>query len=193
MSGSLVNTFRYKGWMLGVNLAYSLGAKCRLFRVYANSFSNGTGGIEDIRPEANMNKVLINRWQKPGDELYTDIPSIMGSSSPGYSNYSRHYTSGSSYDGAKIADTSWDMYDYGHHRVVSANYLKCQNLSLTYEFRTTQLEKIGLQRLAITASGSNLFTLCSKKLDGQTPTQGGFSEVQLSDRPTYTLGLNVSF
>ena len=55
------------------------------------------------------------------------------------------------------------------------------------------LEKLSMSRLELTLSGSNLFTICSKKLRGQTPTQGGFSEVQLSDRPTYSLTLNVSF
>ena len=76
---------------------------------------------------------------------------------------------------------------------VSANYLKCSSLSFTYEFGKDLLSKIGFSRLSLSLSGTNLFTLCSKKLKGQTPTQGGFSEIQLSDRPTYSFGLSVSF
>ena len=34
--------------------------------------------------------------------------------------------------------------------------------------------------------------ICSK-LKGQTPTQGGFSTIQLSERPTFSFGLYVSF
>jgi hypothetical protein len=30
-------------------------------------------------------------------------------------------------------------------------------------------------------------------LKGQTPTQGGFSTIQLSERPTFSFGLYVSF
>ena len=85
------------------------------------------------------------------------------------------------------------MYDYSDIRVVSANYLKCNSLTFTYEFGKNILDKLRMSRLAITLSGTNLFTISSKDLIGQTPTQGGFSEIQLSDRPTYSLGLNVSF
>lgn len=92
-----------------------------------------------------------------------------------------------------IAQSYWDMYDYSNHRVVSSNYLKCQNISLTYEFAEQLLSKAGISRLELVLSGSNLFTICSKKLNGQTPSQSGFADIQLSDRPTYSIGLNVSF
>ena len=85
------------------------------------------------------------------------------------------------------------MYDYGDHRVVSGNYLKCSNLSVTYEFADPILKKLNLPRLALTLSGANLFTICSSKLKGQTPTQSGFATIQLSDRPNYSFGLTVSF
>ncbi len=62
-------------------------------------------------------------------------------------------------------------------------------MSLTKPF----LERLRLQRLAITASAYNLYTWCSPKLKGQTPNQGGFSEVQLSDTPSFTLGVTVDF
>lgn len=85
------------------------------------------------------------------------------------------------------------MYDYSNIRVVSADYLKLSSASITYEFDAKQLVKVGLQRVAITASCYNLFTICDPKLKGQTPTQGGFSTIQLSDRPSFSLGLNVEF
>ena len=40
---------------------------------------------------------------------------------------------------------------------------------------------------------SNPFILTSSKLKGQTPIQSGFTEVQLSERPTFSLGVNVIF
>ncbi len=85
------------------------------------------------------------------------------------------------------------MYDYSTARVVSANYVKLSNIQLTYEFKRDLLAKWGLGRLAITGSAYNLYTFCSSQLKGQTPTQGGFSEVQLSDTPSYTLGLTIEF
>lgn len=85
------------------------------------------------------------------------------------------------------------MYNYGNQRVVSANYLKCTNLSFTYAIADHLLQKWGLNRLEVTLATTNLFTICSSELKGQTPTQSGFAEIQLSDRPTYSLGINVSF
>ena len=46
----------------------------------------------------------------------------------------------------------------------------------------------------LNVSGTNLFTLCSKKLKGQDPSQSGSSElINISVRPTYSLSLNVTF
>lgn len=186
ITGSINNTFNYKQWRLGVTMTYSLGAKTRLFRMM-NDFTTG------YSPEMNISRDLLNSWKKPGDELKTNIPAIMGSSSSGYYYYSSHWSDGSPYEGVPIASNAWDMYDYSDLRVVSADYLKLQNISLTYEFAKDILKLWGLQRLALTLSATNLYTFCDSALRGQTPTQGGFSEVQLSDTPTYTLGLTVNF
>ncbi len=97
------------------------------------------------------------------------------------------------FDVVNMGDNYWDMYDYSDIRVVSADYLKLQSASITYEFDQKLLSKIGMQRIALTASCYNLFTICDPDLKGQTPTQGGFSTIQLSDRPSFSLGVNVIF
>lgn len=184
ITGNINNTFNYKNWRLNISMVYNLGAKTRLFRV----MSDFVGGYSS---EMNVNRELLNAWKRPGDELKTNIPAIMGTSSPGYYYYSTHWSSASGV--ATLASNSWTMYDYSDLRVVSGNYLKLNNVSLTYEFPVSVLKKLGMSRLALTASAANLHTFCSSKLKGQTPTQGGFSEVQLSDTPSYTFGLNVNF
>ncbi len=141
----------------------------------------------------NVNRDMLNAWKKPGDELKTNIPSVMGSSSSGYYYYSSHWSSGTPYEGVQIAENAWDMYDYSDLRVVSADYLRIANVSLTYEFPKRIINHWKLQRLALTLGATNLYTFCDSKLKGQTPTQGGFSEVQLSDTPTYTVGLTLNF
>ena len=85
------------------------------------------------------------------------------------------------------------MYDYSNIRVVSADYLKLQSMSVTYELPQNLLNTWGLTRLALTLSAYNLFTICDSELKGQTPTQGGFSTIQLSDRPSFSFGLNLQF
>ena len=117
----------------------------------------------------------------------------MGQGSNGYNYYSYHWSASASSDVVKIADNAWTMYDYSDLRVVSADYLKLSSISLTYEFPKKILERWRLNRLALTLGATNLHTFCNSKLKGQTPTQGGFSEIQLSDIPTYTIGLNLQF
>ncbi|MBR1668584.1 MAG: SusC/RagA family TonB-linked outer membrane protein [Bacteroidaceae bacterium] len=186
LTGSLTNTFTYKQWRLGITFTYAFGAKTRLFRL----FDGFTGGYSS---EANVSRDLMNRWQRPGDEAYTDIPSIMGSGNNSYWQYANHWSSSDLYTGPRFSGNAWTMYDYSTARVVSADYVKLQNISLTYEFNKKLIQKWHLGRLAFTASATNLHTFCNSRLRGQTPTQGGFSEIQLSDTPTYTLGLNVEF
>lgn len=186
ITGSINNTFNYRSWRLGITMNYSLGAKTRLFRMMED-FVNGYSA------EMNVNRDMLNAWKKPGDELKTNIPSVMGSSSSGYYYYSNHWSSGTPYEGVQIAENAWDMYDYSDLRVVSADYLRIANVSLTYEFPKRIINHWKLQRLALTLGATNLYTFCDSKLKGQTPTQGGFSEVQLSDTPTYTVGLTLNF
>lgn len=189
ITGSINNTFTYKQWRLGLTLLYNIGAKTRLFRIFDGV--NGSGYSSEI----NVNRDLMNRWMKPGDELHTNIPAIIGQGNPAYYYYNQHFGQGNDivWKGAHIADNAWQMYDYSDVRVVSADYLKLSTLSLTYEFNRQQLSKMGLERLALTASGYNLKTWCDKSLRGQTPTQGGFSQVQLSDTPSFTFGVTVDF
>lgn len=187
MSGSLNTTLRYKNLRVNGTFAYSLGAKVRLFQIFRNSGYNKT-----IAPENNLRRELLDRWQKPGDEKHTNIPAIISQNSEYYFDYNEHWSQTNFYNIQTFASDPWDMYNYSDARVVSGDYLKCSNLSFTYEFGERILPKLRLSRLAITLSGSNLFTICSKKLKGQNPTQG-FTEVSLSDRPTYSFSLNVSF
>ena len=137
-----------------MNLAYSLGSKVRLFKLFdSNTFL----------PENNVRREFVKRWRKTGDEKNTVIPAP--------NCYLTHYSS----SGEKIptiANNSLDMYNYSDIRVVSGNYLKCSTINL---------------------SATNLFTICSSKLKGQAPQQSGFAEIQLTDRPTYTVGVSVSF
>ena len=199
MSGGLNTTLRYKSFRLSASFAYSLGAKTRLFGMYSSGAKNGTQTIYDagaIRPENNMSRDYLQRWQNPGDEQYTNIPAIIGKSTSAFFKYSAHWSGSVKYGGQSvqtIASSAWDMYDYSNIRVVSASYLKCNNISLTYEFPDEWLKPYLIKRLELTASGSNLFTISDRRLKGQTPTQGGFTTIELSDRPSFSLGLSITF
>ena len=193
ITGSISSTLSYKNFRLGVLMDYAMGNKVRLFKVFGQGATINQSGPGNIYPEYNLNRALLNRWIKPGDEARTNIPSILSKTSINYYKYDQHWSAGYQYQGVQIATDSYTMYDYSDIRVVSADYIRLASLSLTYELAEKLLPKLGLQRLAITAAGNNLYTLCNSKLKGQTPTQSGFSEVQLSDNPYYTISINVQF
>lgn len=184
-TGSINNTFSYKSFRFNVGLVYGLGAKTRLFRLLGDLQSGYSS-------ERNFNRDLLDAWQKPGDEYLTNIPSLMSTSSPGYNYYTRHWSSGGSDNIANFGNNAWEMYDFSNVRVVSANFLRINNVSLTYEFPKELLAPYKLSRLALTLGATNLHTFAHKRLRGQMPSQGGFSDVQLTDTPTFTFGLNVN-
>lgn len=193
-SGNLSTMVRWKNLRLNANFVYSLGAKTRLFGMYGSGTeSNGVYAQQGlIKSENNLSRDYLERWIKPGDELHTNIPAIIGQLHPNYFKYQDHWSSNT--DGVYgFADNAWDMYDYSDIRVVSADYLKLNTLSLSYDFPISLLKPWGCKRLELTVTGSNLFTICDKKLKGQTPTQGGFTTIQLSDRPGFSFGLGITF
>ena len=196
MQGGLNTTLRWKNFRFTASFAYSLGAKTRLFGMYGSEQTNDAYAAAEIRPENNMSRDYLNRWQYPGDEMNTNIPAIIGEGNSSYFKYNTHWSSNLANNGQAIqpiASNYWDMYDYSDLRVVSANYLKCNTISFSYVFPDKWMKPYGISRLELTASGNNLFTIADSKLKGQTPTQGGFTTIELSDRPSFSFGLSVTF
>lgn len=195
MSGGLSTSLRYKSLRLSLSFAYSLGAKTRLFGMYGSAAEGSGGGqiyrAASIRPENNASRDYMDRWMRPGDEAYTNIPAIITSGTDAYFKYTNHW----SYNLENIqpiANDYWDMYDYSDYRVVSADYLKLQTVGLTWELPKTWVSYLTMKRIELKVSASNLFTICDSKLKGQTPTQGGFTTIQLSERPTFSFGLDIT-
>ena len=190
-SGDLNNTFTYKNWSLSLNFSYSLGSKVRLFEMYGPI-------INGISAAANVREEFLDRWQVPGDEKYTVYPLIISPSSPDYEHYRLHYSApqravGPNSGVPAFANNVWQMYDDSDLRVVSGNYLKLQSLSFSYRLNDRLLRKTPFTQLSISFNTHNCFTISAKELRGQDPSQAGFADAGLSIRPSYTIGLNVSF
>ena len=186
MTGGLNNTIRIYNLRINFYLSYAFGAKTRLFKVYG-------GDIDNFASDRNINRIFLDRWQRPGDEEFTNVPAIMSTDSDAYKKYNSHWSTSTAYNVPTIADSYWDMYNYSDIRVVNANYLKCTSLSFTYSFPERWLTEWGLQRLDLSFSTGNPFTITSKDLKGMTPTQGGFTDIQMSERPNFSFGINLSF
>lgn len=148
------------------------------------SINDGVSSINNVRKE------FVNRWMVPGDEKRTDYPVLLSPSDPNYSKYRSHWSVDTD---IPFAENIWRMYDKSNVRVVSGNYLKLQSLNLRYNFSRKVLKKTPFSSLSVSFATQNLFTISSKALKGQAPTQSGFADPQLSERPTYTFNVNVSF
>ena len=120
----------------------------------------------------------------------------MSPADPEYMKYISHF-SGTQVSISHIqnfASNVWNMYDNSNVRVVSGDYLKLTSLSLRYVVPKRICQKMYMKSAYLSVSGTNLFTICSKKLKGQDPSQFGSSElINISVRPTYSLSLNVTF
>jgi TonB-dependent starch-binding outer membrane protein SusC len=71
VSGSVLNTFSFSRFSLSVNISYKLGYYFRRSSINYNAIQNPNFLI------AATHKDFENRWQKPGDERNTIIPSLV--------------------------------------------------------------------------------------------------------------------
>lgn len=188
ISGSFSNNVRYKRWNLSFNLAYSLGSKVRLFDMYG-PIQDGITSVENVRKE------FRDRWLVPGDELRTNYPVLLSPSDSRFNDLRYHWSALEDSKGLKgpFADNIWQMYDDSDLRVVSGNYLKLQSLVLRYDMPVKWFKNTPISSASVSFSTQNLFTISAKALRGQDPSQAGFSQPNLSVRPSYTVGLSVSF
>lgn len=75
LQGSISNKLSYKRCVLAFNLSYSFGSKIRLLKLYPNV--NSSYGSIAPQPHENARREFLKRWQKPGDEAYTNIPGVL--------------------------------------------------------------------------------------------------------------------
>ena len=188
IQGGIVNTFQWKRMVLSFNLSYSLGSKIRLLNLY-DDVSMSNNSIAPL-PLSNVRREFLNRWQFPGDEQHTNIPGIIS----GY-DFTSTMTPWWRDKPYEFAGSIWDMYNYANIRVVSGNYMKLQSLSFRYLVPEKICRKLYMKSAYVSFATTNLFTICSKDLRGQSPTQNGGSanEINMSERPTFSLNINVTF
>ena len=189
-AGSFYSTLRYQQWSLSASFNYALGNKIRKFALYKDV-------LDGVSSENNVRKEFTKRWRKPGDERHTQLPSLISPSDPAFGENRYHWSAAipaATQGFEAFADNYWMMYDNSNARVVSGSYLRLSNLALRYQFTRKQLKGLPFSNLAFDAAMTNVFTLKSSALEGQDPTQSGFSlQTSLSLRPSFTFGLRVSF
>ncbi len=169
ITGGFGNIFTYAGFRLNVFITYSFGNKVRLDPVFRSSYSDVVA----------MPREFKNRWVAPGEELYTDIPTIA--------------------DRRQVANDSqlsyaYNAYNYSTARIADGGFIRMKEMSLTYSFPRRLLDAISIKRLDLKVQGTNLFLLyADKKLNGQDPeffNSGGVA-TPMPKQLTFTLRLGI--
>ena len=201
LQGGVSSTMQWRRLIFSFNFSYSFGSKVRLLQLYPNV--NSGSGTMAVAPEQNLQGVFVDRWRRPGDEKHTNIPGILDNKaftetlSPWFSKVTstkNALASGIAPFPYTFASNIWQMYDNSNVRVSRNDYFKLQSISFRYVVPESFLKKFGISSAYVTASGSNLFTIASKGLKGQEPTQSGSAgNISVPVPAMYNLSFSVSF
>ena len=143
--GSLGNIFRYKNLTLNLFITYSFGNVVRLDPVFSSEYSDLSATPKEFN----------NRWIKPGDEKFTNIPVIA----------SRQQLNNLAY-----LSRAYQSYNYSTARIAKGDFIRMKEISLAYEFPKTLTQPLHLSNLSLKLQATNLFLLyADKKLNGQDP------------------------
>jgi len=135
--GGLRNTLSYKGFSLSFNISYKMGYYFRRSSLrYLNLFKTGQGNAE-----------FANRWQNPGDEKHTNVPSMTFPANSARDNF---------YQNSVVTIDKGDA-------------IRFQDCSLSYQFNTNSWRKIPLRSLQIYAYANNLGILYRANKDHLDP------------------------
>ena len=170
-SGGFNTRIRWKDFNFGIDFAASLGANKRLPNPYS-TFTNGK--MPDIY--SNLSKELNNRWTQPGDEQDTNIPALYTSVRD---LYNLNLPNG-------LYDNIYSMWAQSNVRVANASFLRCTQISLSYNVPRKVCQKIGLSRISVSANINNLFVIASKDWRGYDPELGSSIQPKL-----YSIGLGI--
>lgn len=159
-SGGANTMLRYKNITFYAQFAMAFGASKRI-----PAFYNASGAPT---PEQNVPRILKERWQHPGDEVNTDVPVIP----PGNPRY---YELRLPQLNAATVLTPYTMYNSSDYMVGNADFIRCRQVSLNYEFAQSVVERIHIKRLSTALSLTNPFLITfDKKWRGYDPETAGW-------------------
>lgn len=158
--GNFTNTVSWKDLSLSVNVTYKMGHYFRRASVNYRDLLDGTSAKVSHSDYA-------LRWQKQGDEKFTNVPSMI-------------YTAN---------DNRTSFYNSSEILVEKADHIRLQFVNLAYSLRKSQFAKLPFQKLQVYANASNLGLLWKANKHGVDPE---YSNV-LNPKASFALGLRADF
>lgn len=174
-SGGMTNTFTYKNFSLGVGVVFRAGNKVRLDDLYKTS----TTGLRQYG-YSSISKDMENRWVAPGDENFTNIPTIVD----------RRFDDDLDTQSLNL----YEMYNKSDVRIADGSFVRLKTISLSYNVSKEFVQKLGFENAKISFQAQNVGLLYSdKKLNGLDPEFYRSGGVALPVPRTYTFSLNIGF
>jgi TonB-linked SusC/RagA family outer membrane protein len=168
-TGGWSNTVRYRSFTLNVLLTYQAGNKVRLRPVYGTSYS-------DLQALPNEFK---RRFELPGDEKLTNIPSVAMFSQAGYQLQ-------------QASAFPYNNYNYSSDRVADGGFVRMKAVSFSYQLPPKIMSRAGMRSGSISVTGNNLWLIYSdKRLHGQDPEFFGTGGVALPVNKQITASLKL--
>jgi TonB-linked SusC/RagA family outer membrane protein len=173
----------YKGFTISTNMYASLGGKKILAPMFSYDMANGVPSEYN-----NLPKDLVNRWRQPGDEAFTNIPSL-----PYYDN-SMVIALPSGVLGGDYLQTAtespYTMYNFSTARVVDASFVKISDISLSYVVPVKIAKKVLSNNIRVGYTMGNVYKFVSKDYKGVDP------EVASGNQPlarTHAFSLSITY
>jgi TonB-linked SusC/RagA family outer membrane protein len=136
--GSFRNTFSYKAFSLSFNIIYKFNYYFRRSSIsYSGLFANGLG-----------HKDFSQRWQKPGDELITNVPSMQY---------------------PPVDGNRETFYAYSQSLVDKGDHIRLQDISLSYDLDRAQWKSNPFEHLQLYCYLNNVGILWKANHDGLDP------------------------
>ncbi|WP_225874604.1 SusC/RagA family TonB-linked outer membrane protein [Pedobacter hiemivivus] len=162
--GSFQHTFSYRSFTLSANIMYKLGYYTR--RPISDIVGYGFLFPEFIGQGTLLGAEYSQRWQKPGDELKTNVPSQV------YQN--------------AINNTARDnYYQFADINVIRADHIRLQEINLGYSFKTGSRF---IKNPRVYANINNLGILWRANKLGIDPDINDYPQPR-----TYNLGFSANF
>ena len=131
--GALRNTFSWRGISLSANISYRLKYYFRTPSLSYDTILSGAGGHADYS----------RRWQQPGDELHTQVPSM-----PQVNQSQRN-----------------EFYRYASLHVKRGDHIRFQDINLSYSINKSQIKALPFRSAQIYVYANNLGIIW-KRADG---------------------------
>lgn len=166
--GGFSTTFKYKQFSLFALTTAQFG----------NVFIKPTiqnYALTSLLPRYDLSAAIANRWEKPGDELITNVPGLNGS-------------------GLAVSN-SLQRYKYSDINVLKGDYLRLRQITFSYQLPTALANKFKFKGAQMGVSVNNLGLLWTANKEGYDPDfinyPGGARSLPAAR--SYSFNLNLNF